>query len=582
MCCVVSLFFQEKKELLEQYHLELQGVLSLEDGSWRKTHALSGIQNAIDIAKTALTNSTTLHIKNDLLRFCVFAFESLCLYYGIDTSCHTIEKVEALCREGYFPRVLQAPFQDYLEFAFGLRWKSHLAAQEEQDAYTLDPLEKETILIAHQTLLQPLKDTLINCLGDGKALQDATFFAIAHFEQAEKLLQKKNFPVALTYLEKAVALKEDPLYLKLYGQLAFCLGYFTQAKDAWQKNHQLLKEELSSFKEEVPLSIYGTWKEFPFVDKKKVTKEITLTPFEECSEEENLFRNLVHLAQEQEAVQQALKEAFEALNIKTPLPFSKESSLATLDMKDLPLQDFVKIWEKSLAIWLTALLNRETSSAPLLSLFGATYTKLPKLYRKEVRRQILTAFSDKLPLLQDFYWEEGYVFSAQSKRHLWLKRLHQSIEKEEDTTTPGSLVAGLYTTKGYFNRTIEGELFEGGQTFKKTVAWGNRLVNQSQGSFFKKNPESPGDEYAVFLLNHLITGQGSPPVELLGVVNKQPHLLLASQAIKGEPLHIFLSNHPEALSKIDKKQFSQMVLMALLIDPEDGKADNYPMYSALI
>ena len=104
----------------------------------------------------------------------------------------------------------------------------------------------------------------------------------------------------------------------------------------------------------------------------------------------------------------------------------------------------------------------------------------------------------------------------------------------------------------------------------------HKVVNY-KGVFYKLFPHAPGIEAAVDGLNNLIAGSGSAPTQLIKVIdeNGKHQVLLASLAIKGVNLTDMVRTHTNLLPKVDRNNFSKMVVLSLLSNPQDGKPDNY-------
>ncbi|KNC50469.1 ribonuclease inhibitor [Thecamonas trahens ATCC 50062] len=119
----------------------------------------------------------------------------------------------------------------------------------------------------------------------------------------------------------------------------------------------------------------------------------------------------------------------------------------------------------------------------------------------------------------------------------------------------------------------------GSEGFLNTVADGVRRVNNALGSVYLKNsPELPGNEYAVGLLSHLIMGVNAcaPITELLKVSHaRRVYVTLASITVPGVSLEKVMRSSPAVLDAWSAVQYSQSVLMAMLVNPEDGKPDNF-------
>ena len=104
-----------------------------------------------------------------------------------------------------------------------------------------------------------------------------------------------------------------------------------------------------------------------------------------------------------------------------------------------------------------------------------------------------------------------------------------------------------------------------------------RVINyQGYKLHFKENPELPGMEYALGSLIRKITGQGAPVTTLLKfTIGNKVYPVQVSRTVKGINLQDALNEGAERLDKISSKSFGLMCIASLLINPEDGKPDNY-------
>ncbi|MFN7096904.1 MAG: ankyrin repeat domain-containing protein, partial [Gammaproteobacteria bacterium] len=106
---------------------------------------------------------------------------------------------------------------------------------------------------------------------------------------------------------------------------------------------------------------------------------------------------------------------------------------------------------------------------------------------------------------------------------------------------------------------------------------GGHVVHSLGGIHFKANPHAPGVEYMVGSLGNLLAGQGATPTELLKIIDAQcyPRIFQASKTVKGKDLQSIIVNNSDYLHKINPTNFSLMIVLSLLTDPQDGKPDNY-------
>jgi HEAT repeat protein len=107
--------------------------------------------------------------------------------------------------------------------------------------------------------------------------------------------------------------------------------------------------------------------------------------------------------------------------------------------------------------------------------------------------------------------------------------------------------------------------------------------NLSIGLHLKENPELFGRETKVHYLAKHLFGFITPPIalwrfsKLEGWWGKVPvqYPILASRTISGSNLKEVLEHYPEQLYNLDHESVSEAIILALLINPEDGRGDNY-------
>jgi hypothetical protein len=110
----------------------------------------------------------------------------------------------------------------------------------------------------------------------------------------------------------------------------------------------------------------------------------------------------------------------------------------------------------------------------------------------------------------------------------------------------------------------------------KENEYGGHRVIEFRDTFYKLDAKEALVEQAFHSLNNKISGQGSPPTEVLVFEKEQNAILInASKAVKGENLLKVLEEHPEWLNKMDSFNYALHVLLTLLACPSDCKAENY-------
>lgn len=90
--------------------------------------------------------------------------------------------------------------------------------------------------------------------------------------------------------------------------------------------------------------------------------------------------------------------------------------------------------------------------------------------------------------------------------------------------------------------------------------------------YFKVYPELPGLEEAVGSFTRRLLGFGAPYTEL---INLDSTPVLVSQGIQGPTLLDAMKNKLHLLADLDERDLSGLIIVAMLINPEDGKPDNY-------
>ena len=106
---------------------------------------------------------------------------------------------------------------------------------------------------------------------------------------------------------------------------------------------------------------------------------------------------------------------------------------------------------------------------------------------------------------------------------------------------------------------------------------GGRKVFSYGGVHYKLFPFSPGIEATVDNLNYQLVRGGSAPTKLLKIItpdgNHYP--LIASKTVEGVELYDLIVQHKDLMKILDPVNFSQMVFLSLLINPQDGHFHNY-------
>lgn len=163
---------------------------------------------------------------------------------------------------------------------------------------------------------------------------------------------------------------------------------------------------------------------------------------------------------------------------------------------------------------------------------------------------------------------------------------------QEARTPEGVSIMGMKSNR-YLRSEVYKEIFKGAHTFPKDNIHGVRSVTSIKcrvnpsievGLHLKEYPELPGREIMVHLLaKHLFGGLTTPPIALWrfskmsGIIKKKEvaYPVLASRSIEGKNLFEVIKENPEQLKKLDKQSVYEAIVLAMMINPEDGRADNY-------
>ncbi|MBW8310153.1 MAG: hypothetical protein K0M45_11075, partial [Candidatus Paracaedibacteraceae bacterium] len=164
---------------------------------------------------------------------------------------------------------------------------------------------------------------------------------------------------------------------------------------------------------------------------------------------------------------------------------------------------------------------------------------------------------------------------------------HCTLEALLPPTGDGKILYGANSAKRVLPSIIAQQLFNHKNQIIRVNNYGRREVGRIERGgyslYFKQYPEFPGTEQGVSLLMHQLVGHGAPQGELFNIEGIPYYV---SQEAKGSTLQDVLYNkmlkkahtqeHVESyLHHLDPKAVSEMILMAMLVNPEDGKPDNY-------
>ena len=177
----------------------------------------------------------------------------------------------------------------------------------------------------------------------------------------------------------------------------------------------------------------------------------------------------------------------------------------------------------------------------------------------------------------------------------------QSMPKEEEkaqifskeTITPQSPILipnkirsglGIFSKERIIDQDLFKEVFPNGY-FEKVNKYGRSKVSRypsiNPEFYIKRYPEFPLFEYASTSLMRLLGLKHAPRSELfiffckLSLIKKDIEPFLVIQAVPGMNLHDALIEFPNCLDNLDHSHTARLILCSMLINPEDGKDDNF-------
>jgi hypothetical protein len=168
-------------------------------------------------------------------------------------------------------------------------------------------------------------------------------------------------------------------------------------------------------------------------------------------------------------------------------------------------------------------------------------------------------------------------------------RWHVCLEEMLPPYTPKANQEGIPLLSAKFGKrllpeSIKGQVLDHNNQWKPYTQEGNHLVcraihfnknlNSEHSLYFKVYPELPGIEEAVGLLTRKLLNYGAPHTELINI-GGCPVLLSHSHGDKKKTLDSILRDYPHLLKNLDEESLSGLILLAMLINPEDGKPSNY-------
>ncbi|MBY0544419.1 MAG: ankyrin repeat domain-containing protein [Gammaproteobacteria bacterium] len=145
----------------------------------------------------------------------------------------------------------------------------------------------------------------------------------------------------------------------------------------------------------------------------------------------------------------------------------------------------------------------------------------------------------------------------------------------------GAMLYSLFTGRVHLSKEAGKRLIPKSGRIDRENEKGAHVVLAYQGMHYKKldtmsSSAAPGIEYAIDALHYAIAQQGTPPTTLIKVYRgEQSHAYQVSKTVEGLGLDSVLQFYPQDLDKLDRTNYSAMIILSLLTRPRDGKGDNY-------
>jgi Ran GTPase-activating protein (RanGAP) involved in mRNA processing and transport len=206
---------------------------------------------------------------------------------------------------------------------------------------------------------------------------------------------------------------------------------------------------------------------------------------------------------------------------------------------------------------------------PPLKPLTFTYEQLQEIAERDIKPKSEDDYEDILSLIR----KKRPLVKIQ-------KEIEEALGRPLAFQGPARKIQGATIGERTLPAEIEKQIFDLEGKVRRANQYGRRDVARAERNthvlYFKHLPELPGYEYAMQVLHHSLIGYGTPYSDLIRIGDEA---FLVSLGIEGENLVSVLKNTPDQLQSLDLKSFSEMVLMTMLINPEDGKADNYILES---
>jgi hypothetical protein len=214
------------------------------------------------------------------------------------------------------------------------------------------------------------------------------------------------------------------------------------------------------------------------------------------------------------------------------------------------------------------------------------YRNLPGFLRDEFRQLLLPyevkykQVSKILRVLNQYPEKTGKRHAVLLEEQQWRNTL-QTLTTDCDGAPNSVVLESPLLGRCEIKPEIVKQLFDKKRNFRRNKINASQhdvipIAVEGKKLYLKKDPEMPGMTYFIEQMHQRIIGHGTSRSELAKlVVGNKIIPVLISEEVPGENLHDVLLNSPEKLQRLDHKSICELVLLALLTYPEDGKASNY-------
>ncbi|MBW8308916.1 MAG: hypothetical protein K0M45_04680, partial [Candidatus Paracaedibacteraceae bacterium] len=172
------------------------------------------------------------------------------------------------------------------------------------------------------------------------------------------------------------------------------------------------------------------------------------------------------------------------------------------------------------------------------------------------------------------FWQSFKKLQKHNAKLKWTVTLEEIFPLELHSSDPDRVIEGASGERRLLTEDIRRQLSNPQRhriTGEPREVW--FVETQGHIAFIKFYPALVGLEQAIGELTRQVIGFGAPHGELFRFPDGQPAWI--SQEIPGQTLEWVFKNNPQQLNQLDPVSTAKLILMAMLVNPEDGKPANY-------